>query len=91
LTEFLQASAVLLTVACAVAVVMSRNVVKQAVVLGFYGTALTLMLVVYQMPDVALSQLAVGAIPPPLLLLLALARMRRIDEKRREQKHSQSD
>jgi uncharacterized MnhB-related membrane protein len=86
MTEFLQIAALLITTAAAVAVVLMRDLVKQAAALGFYGTAVMVLFVVYQMPDVALSQLAVGAVPPPLLILLAMARMRRIDEKRREEK-----
>ena len=84
MSDFLQITAVLITTAAAIAVILTRDLLKQAAVLGFYGMAVMVLFVVYQMPDVALSQLAVGAVPPPLLILLALARMRRIDEKRRE-------
>jgi energy-converting hydrogenase B subunit D len=84
MTDFLQIAAVLLTTAGAVAVVANRNVTNLAIVLGFYGLAVLVLFVAYQMPDVALSQLAVGAVPPPLLVLLAIARIRRIDQKRHD-------
>lgn len=58
MTDFLQIAAVLLTTAGAVAVVANRKVTNLAIVLGFYGPAVLMLFVVYQMPGVALSQLA---------------------------------
>ena len=42
-----------------------------------YGLVLALMFLVFQAPDVALSQIAVGAVVLPLMILLALAKIRR--------------
>jgi energy-converting hydrogenase B subunit D len=60
------------------AVALTRNPVEQAVGLSFYGLVLALMFFVFQAPDVALSQIAVGAVALPLMILLALAKIRRI-------------
>jgi energy-converting hydrogenase B subunit D len=60
----------------ALAVVLARDVVRQAVVFSFYGFALVLLFVVYQAPDVALSALVVGGIAYPLVLVSAIARVK---------------
>ena len=44
--------------------------------LAFYGLVLGIMFFVYQAPDVALSQITVGAVALPLMILLALAKVR---------------
>jgi uncharacterized MnhB-related membrane protein len=45
-------------------------------VASFYGLVLGIMFLVYQAPDVALSQITVGAVALPLMILLALAKVR---------------
>jgi uncharacterized MnhB-related membrane protein len=60
----------------ALAVVLARDVVRQAIVFSFYGFALVLLFVVYQAPDVALSALVVGGIAYPLVLVSAIARVK---------------
>jgi energy-converting hydrogenase B subunit D len=43
------------------AVVRTRDVTAQVIALGFYGLVTALMFFFYQAPDVALSQITVGA------------------------------
>ncbi len=59
------------------AVVLTRDPLKQILVLGFYGLLLGLMFFIFQAPDVALSQLVVGAVALPLMVMLSLVRVRR--------------
>jgi uncharacterized MnhB-related membrane protein len=59
------------------AVVLTRDPLKQIIVLGFYGLLLGLMFFIYQAPDVALSQIVVGAVALPLMVMLSLVRVRR--------------
>ncbi len=59
------------------AVVLTRDPLKQIIVLGFYGLLLGLMFFIFQAPDVALSQITVGAVALPLMVMLALVRVRR--------------
>ena len=59
------------------AVVLTRDPLNQAIVASFYGLVLGLAFLVMQAPDVALSQIAVGAVALPLMILLALAKVRR--------------
>jgi energy-converting hydrogenase B subunit D len=58
-------------------VVFTRNLASQAIVLSLFGLVLALMFMIFQEPDVALSQIVVGAVGLPLMVLLALAKLRR--------------
>lgn len=78
----LQAMAIGLTALGAVLVVLVRDVVRQAILVSFYGLALTALFVVFQAPDVALSELVVGTIAYPLVLVAAIARIRAMRSKR---------
>lgn len=53
-------------------VAMTGDPRRQAVVLSIYGLLLTVLFLVLQAPDVALSQLAVGSAVVPLMVLLTL-------------------
>jgi len=66
----------LLVAAAGTAVVFTRDPLNQAIVASFYGLILGIMFFVYQAPDVALSQIVVGAVALPLMILLALAKVR---------------
>lgn len=57
-------------------VVLTRNPLAQAMVASFYGLTLGILFLVFQAPDVALSQIVVGAVALPLMILLALAKVR---------------
>jgi uncharacterized MnhB-related membrane protein len=69
--------AVLLVTAAATVVVLTRDLRHQAVALGFYGTAMGVLFVLLHAPDVALSQLAVGSVLVPLVVLFAIAKVQR--------------
>jgi energy-converting hydrogenase B subunit D len=69
---------VLLGVAAAgTATVLTRDPLQQAVVASFFGLLLGVAFLVLQAPDVALSQITIGAVALPLMILLALAKVRR--------------
>jgi uncharacterized MnhB-related membrane protein len=69
---------VLLGVAAAgTATVLTRDPLDQAVAASFFGLLLGVLFLVLQAPDVALSQITVGAVALPLMVLLALAKIRR--------------
>ena len=70
-------AALLLLMAVAGArVVTTRNTTEQVITLSFYGLVTALMFFFYQAPDVALSQITVGAVALPLMVMLAISRMR---------------
>ena len=58
------------------AVVLVPDPLRQVFVLGVFGLSLTFLFFAFQAPDVALSQTAVGAVALPLMILLALAKVR---------------
>jgi uncharacterized MnhB-related membrane protein len=72
----LLAIALLLVTASGAVVLLTRSPLAQAVVLSVHGLALTIAFVAFGAPDVALSQLGVGAAVVPLMVLLALAKTR---------------
>ena len=72
----LEVTVFLLVAAAGTAVVLTRDPLNQAIAASFYGLVLGIMFFVYQAPDVALSQIAVGAVALPLMILLALAKVR---------------
>ncbi|MET7886959.1 DUF4040 domain-containing protein [Streptomyces avermitilis] len=78
--------ALLLVAAAATVAVAVRDPVRQALVLSVLGVTLAVLFTVLQAPDVALSQLAVGAALTPLLLLLSVRKVGR-----REQRAGQGD
>jgi len=70
-------AALLLLVAVAgFAVVRTRDVTSQVISLGFYGTLMALVFFFFQAPDVALSQITVGMVALPLMIMLAISRMK---------------
>ena len=73
----LQLVALALVAAGATAVVLVRDLARQAIVNGLYGLSLAVLFLVFQAPDVALSQLVVGAVAVPIVLLAAIRRVRR--------------
>ncbi|KAB1139537.1 DUF4040 domain-containing protein [Streptomyces luteolifulvus] len=78
--------ALLLVAGSATAAVAVRDPVRQALVLAVLGVALAVLFTVLQAPDVALSQLAVGSVLTPLLLLLTVRKVKRRGQRKgREQ------
>ncbi|HSU68707.1 MAG TPA: hydrogenase subunit MbhD domain-containing protein [Tepidisphaeraceae bacterium] len=59
------------------AVVLTRDPLNQIIGVSFFGMLLALMFLILQAPDVALSQIVVGAVALPLMVLLALAKIRK--------------
>jgi energy-converting hydrogenase B subunit D len=80
LMETLQVVILVIVSAGAVAVVRARDRVRQAMLLSAYGVALAVLFFTFQAPDVTLSELAVGAVVLPLILLLAIAKVRKREQ-----------
>lgn len=72
----LQAVVLTMVAAGGLGVVLTRDPLRQAVVVSFFGMLLGILFFVFQAPDVALSEIAVGAVAAPLMILLALAKVR---------------
>lgn len=72
----LQAVLLILVAAGGLAVVLTRDPVRQAMVAGVFGVQLAALFFAFQAPDVALSQIVVGSLALPAMILLAVARTR---------------
>jgi uncharacterized MnhB-related membrane protein len=73
----LQVTVLVLVAAGALVVVRTRDRVRLVLVLSAYGMLLAILFFVFQAPDVTLSELTVGAVALPLILLLAIAKVRK--------------
>jgi uncharacterized MnhB-related membrane protein len=78
--DTLQVTVLVLVAAGATAVVLIREPVRQVIVLSGYGVMLAVLFLVFQAPDVTLSELTVGAVALPIVLLLTLAKVRNREE-----------
>lgn len=72
----LQIGALVLVAGGAPVVVLTRDPLRQALCLGAFGIALAILFFVFQAPDVALSEIVVSTVALPLMVLLALAKIR---------------
>jgi energy-converting hydrogenase B subunit D len=72
----LQAGLFVLLALGGLAVVLLRDPLRQALMVGVYGLLLALLFFVLQAPDVALSQIVVCTVAVPVMILLALAKVR---------------
>ena len=70
------AALLLLVAVSGFAVVRTRDVTSQVIALSFYGTLMALVFFFFQAPDVALSQITVGMVALPLMVMLAISRMK---------------
>ncbi|CNF15526.1 MnhA multicomponent sodium ion:proton antiporter [Mycobacterium tuberculosis] len=77
LADALIVAALALAALMATAVVLTRDTVRQAIALSGYGMVLGLLFLILQAPDVAMSQIGVGTVLLPLIVVLALHATRR--------------
>lgn len=78
--QALQVTVLILVAAGATAVVLIRAGVRQVLMLSVYGLLLAVLFLTFQAPDVTLSELTVGAVALPVILLLTLAKTRKREE-----------
>jgi energy-converting hydrogenase B subunit D len=79
---WVQGFAVVALALAAPAVVLSRDPLRQAIVLGIYGLLFAVLFLAFQAPDVALSQLVISTVGLPLMILLAIAKIRQHERER---------
>jgi energy-converting hydrogenase B subunit D len=83
-----QLAALILVAVTATAVVLTPQALRQALVLGIYGLSLTLLFFTFQAPDVALSEIAVSTVGLPLIILLALRKVRQQEDAREQEQET---
>ena len=70
----LQVAVIVLVAAAALALVLTHDLVRLVFVSNFYALLLVVFFVVLQAPDVALSELVVGAVGFPLVIVVAITK-----------------
>jgi energy-converting hydrogenase B subunit D len=78
--DVLQVTLLVLVAAGATAVVLTRARVRQVLMLSIYGVLLAVLFLAFQAPDVTLSELTVGAVVLPVVILLTLAKVRKPEQ-----------
>jgi energy-converting hydrogenase B subunit D len=78
--DALQVTLLVLVAAGATAVVLIRAPVRQVLMLSAYGVLLAVLFLAFQAPDVTLSEMTVGAVLLPAVLLLTLAKVRKKEQ-----------
>jgi uncharacterized MnhB-related membrane protein len=63
-------------------VILTQDILRQALLYGIYGFTLVTLFVVFQAPDVALSELVVSTIAFPLVILATLAKVKRRNDRK---------
>jgi energy-converting hydrogenase B subunit D len=72
----LQAVAIALVAAFALAVALTHDLVRLAMLSSVYALTLVVLFLVFQAPDVALSELVVGGVAFPLVIVVAIVMQR---------------
>ena len=85
------AALLLLSAVAGFMVARTRDVTEQVVALGFYGLLTGLMFFFFQAPDVALSQFTVGSVALPLMVMLAISRLKIQGKAREKAERQQGD
>lgn len=80
----LQAFALVFVAIAACVVALTRDPVAQALVVSFYGLLLAILFFVFQAPDVSLSQIVVGTVALPLMILLALTKIKKQEHEKKD-------
>jgi uncharacterized MnhB-related membrane protein len=73
----LQVTILVLVAAGACALVLTRDAARLPIMSSLYALTLAVLFLVFQAPDVALSELVVGVIAFPLVIVVALAKERK--------------
>jgi energy-converting hydrogenase B subunit D len=68
----LQAAIIGLVAAGALGIVLTRDLIRLAMASSLYGLLLVVLFLVFQAPDVALSELVAGAVGFPVAIVVAI-------------------
>ena len=89
LTVALQLVALCLLAVLGPGVVLTRDPVRQAIAVSFFGLVLAATFFLFRAPDVALSQLVIGAVALPLMILLALTKVKNREAEQAQTKQAE--
>jgi uncharacterized MnhB-related membrane protein len=77
----LQGALLILVALGGTGVVLARDPLRQAIVASVFGLLLGLLFFAFQAPDVALSQIVVGSVALPSMIVLTLAKLARLQKR----------
>jgi len=80
MNEVFQAIAIVSMGIVGTAVVLARDPLRQALILGIYGMTMVAAFFALQAPDVALSAIVITTVGLPPMVLLALRKLRQYGE-----------
>ena len=69
-------------------VVLERNPLRQSMIAGAFGMCLAVLFLVFQAPDVALSEIVVSTIGLPFIILAALRKIHEQDRARKKEEEA---
>ena len=72
----LQAIAIALVAAFALALALTHDLIRLAMLSSVYALTLVVLFLLFQAPDVALSELVVGGVAFPLVIVVAIVMQR---------------
>jgi uncharacterized MnhB-related membrane protein len=81
----LQISALAAVTVAGTAVVIASDPLKQTLLLGLFGMSLAMLFFVFQAPDVALSEIVVSSVGLPVMVLLAIRKVRQQEEEQQQE------
>jgi energy-converting hydrogenase B subunit D len=76
----LQAVCLVVVAVAGTGTALTRDPLRQALASAAFGLALSVLFLAFGAPDVALSQIVVGGVAMPTMILLALAEVRAHDD-----------
>ncbi len=76
-------------VLCAIAVSLSRNLLNSILIYMSYSLIMSMIWVILESPDLAITEAAVGAGVTSILFFVMLKKIHAIDEREKRRKHEQ--
>jgi energy-converting hydrogenase B subunit D len=77
----LQGTLLVLVAIGGTAVVLTRDPLRQTLVVGVFGLLLALLFFALQAPDVALSEIVIGSVVLPAMILLTLSKLSQLQRR----------
>ena len=89
--EALNVILLLFIIACAIAVSVTKNLLSAVIIFMAQGLVLSIVWMLLQSPDLAITEAAVGAGVSSILMFAALKKINAIKQAEEEKKHEQKE
>lgn len=78
-------------VCCAISVSLSKNLLNSILIYMSYSLVMSIIWVILESPDLAITEAAVGAGVTSILFFVTLKKIHAIDEREKRKKHEQEE